>query len=279
MKPGVDFAAVVRLDLAEVVRSRWLAICLALYAGLAAVFVAAGLRESGVIGFTGMGRVLFSLCHTLVLLLPLLALVATGQVVNRARDEGTLELLMSQPIRRDRYLMALLAVRFGALVLPLVGLFALLGLAGAAWAGAGVAAGIAARASALCAALLFAFTSLGLLISVRVRSPARANAYVILCWLAGVALVDFALIGAMLRWHLQPRAVLLLAALNPVQDARLALLSAGGVDLETLGPVGFYLIQTLGANGLLALGIGWPVALGAAAFGQALRAFRRGDLV
>jgi len=279
VKPGVDFAAVVRLDLAEVVRSRWLAICLALYAGLAAVFVAAGLRESGVIGFTGMGRVLFSLCHTLVLLLPLLALVATGQVVNRARDEGTLELLMSQPIRRDRYLMALLAVRFGALVLPLVGLFALLGLAGAAWAGAGVAAGIAARASALCAALLFAFTSLGLLISVRVRSPARANAYVILCWLAGVALVDFALIGAMLRWHLQPRAVLLLAALNPVQDARLALLSAGGVDLETLGPVGFYLIQTLGANGLLALGIGWPVALGAAAFGQALRAFRRGDLV
>jgi ABC-2 type transport system permease protein len=279
VKPGPDFAAVVRLDLAEVVRSRWLVVCLALYAGLAAIFIAAGLRESGVIGFTGLGRVVFSLCHTLVLLLPLLALVATGQVVNRARDEGTLELLMSQPIRRDRFLFALLAVRFGALVLPLVGLFTLLALAGAAWTGAGAAAGIATRAAAICAALLFAFTALGLLISVRVRSPARANAYVILCWLAGVALVDFALIGAMLRWHLQPRAVLLLAALNPVQDARLALLSAGGVDLETLGPVGFYLARTLGANGLLALGVVWPVALGAVAFRQALRAFRRGDLV
>lgn len=279
MKPSVDFAAVARLDLAEVVRSRWLAICLALYAGLAAIFLAAGLRESGVVGFTGMGRVLFSLCHTLVLILPLVALVATGQVVNRARDEGTLELLMSQPIRRDRYLVALLAVRFGALALPLLGLFALLAIVGSVFAGAGAAAAIAARASVLCAALLFAFTAIGLLISVRVRSPARANAYVILCWLAGVALVDFALIGAMLRWHLQPRAVLLLAALNPVQDARLALLSAGGVDLETLGPVGFYLIQTLGANGLLALGVVWPVALGASAFTQALRAFRRGDLV
>jgi ABC-type transport system involved in multi-copper enzyme maturation permease subunit len=223
--------------------------------------------------------VVFSLCHTLVLLLPLLALVATGQVVNRARDEGTLELLMSQPIRRDRFLVALLAVRFGALVLPLAALLTLLALAGAAWTGAGAAAGIATRAAAICAALLFAFTALGLLISVRVRSPARANAYVILCWLAGVALVDFALIGAMLRWHLQPRAVLLLAALNPVQDARLALLSAGGVDLETLGPVGFYLARTLGANGLLALGVVWPVALGAVAFRQALRAFRRGDLV
>ena len=279
MKRAGDFAAIVRLDFAEVVRSRWLAICLVLYAVLAAVFVAAGLRESAVVGFTGLGRVLFSLCHTLVLLLPLVALVATGQVVNRARDEGTLELLMSQPIRRDRYLIALLAVRFAALTAPLLLLFALLALAGAAWTGAGAAAGIASRASALCAALLFAFTSFGLLISVRVRSPARANAYVILCWLAGVALLDFALIGAMLRWHLQPRAVLLLAALNPVQDARLALLSSGGIDLETLGPVGFYLVQTLGANGLFALGVCWPVALGAASFALALRAFRRGDLV
>jgi ABC-type transport system involved in multi-copper enzyme maturation permease subunit len=200
-------------------------------------------------------------------------------VVNRARDEGTLELLMSQPIRRDRYLFAILAVRFGALVLPLLAIFALLGVVGAAWSGAGAAAGIAARASALCAALLFAFTSIGLLISVRVRSPARANAYVILCWLAGVALVDFALIGAMLRWQLQPRAVLLLAALNPVQAARLGLLSAGGVDLETLGPVGFYLVQTLGPYGLLALGVVWPTVLGAAAFALALRAFRRFDLV
>jgi len=279
VRPGADFAAVVRLDLAEVVRSRWLVLCLALYVGLAAVFIAAGLRESGVVGFTGLGRVLFSLCHSLVLILPLVALVATGQVVNRARDEGTLELLMSQPIRRERYLVALLAVRFGALVLPLLGIFALLALVGAAWAGAGVASDMALRASALCASLLFAFTAFGLLISVRVRSPARANAYVILCWLAAVALVDFALIGAMLRWHLQPRAVLLLAALNPVQDARLALLSAGGMDLETLGPVGFYLIQALGANGLLALGIVWPVALGASAFTLALRTFRRGDLV
>ncbi len=279
MRLGPDFEAVVRLDLAEVVRSRWLAVCLTLYAGLAAIFVAAGLRESGVIGFTGMGRVLFSLCHTLVLVLPLVALVATGQVVNRARDEGTLELLMSQPIRRDRYLIAVLAVRFGALALPLVALFALLAVAGGMISGAGVAFEIAARASALCGALLFAFTTLGLLISVRVRSPARANAYVLVCWLAGVAILDFALIGAMLRWHLQPRAVLLLAALNPVQDVRLALLSAGGADLESLGPVGVYLIQSLGAGGLLALGLVWPLALGVAAFQQALRAFRRGDLV
>ena len=78
--------AVARLDWAEVQRTRWLAVCLTLYALLAALFVLVGLRESTVLGFSGAGRVLLSLCHGLILLLPLLALLVTGQVVNRARD-------------------------------------------------------------------------------------------------------------------------------------------------------------------------------------------------
>jgi len=154
-----------------------------------------------------------------------------GQVRYRCDKAGIVHCTIGkasfQPAALRENLIALLAVRLGALVLPLVGLFVLLAIAGAAWSGAGAAAGIASRASALCAALLFAFTSFGLLISVRVRSPARANAYVILCWLAGVALVDFALIGAMLRWHLQPRAVLLLAALKQREvDERIELTDA-----------------------------------------------------
>ena len=70
MTPSADLAAIARLDLAEVARSRWLVTCLAVYAVLGGVFVLVGLRESTVIGFTGMGRVLFSLCHALVLILP-----------------------------------------------------------------------------------------------------------------------------------------------------------------------------------------------------------------
>ncbi len=49
--------------------------------------------------------------HALVLLLPLLALTATGQVVNRARDDGTLELLFSQPIRREAFYFAAVTAR------------------------------------------------------------------------------------------------------------------------------------------------------------------------
>jgi ribosomal protein S12 methylthiotransferase len=84
------------------------------------------------------------------------------------------------------------------------------------------------------AALIWAFTGLGLAVSVFTRNVARAMVHGLILWALGVALVDFALVGAMLQWSLNPRVVFLLAALNPVQAARLALLAGLATDLETL---------------------------------------------
>lgn len=274
-----EIGAMARLDLAEVVRSRWLVVCAALYGALAALFVLVGLRESSVVDFTGMGRVLFSLCHALVLLLPLVALSLTGQVVNRARDEGALELYLTHPVRRIHYFAAVSLVRYGALALPLAALLLLLGGLGWLAFGQAVPWSFVARSIAVCAALVWAFAALGLALSVRVRSPARAMTWLVLFWVAGVALLDFGLIGLMLSWRLEPRAVFLLAALNPVESARLALLSAAEPELATLGPVGFYLATRLGAGRLLALGIGWPLFFGCAAWLFALWSFRRQDAI
>lgn len=273
-----EIAAMARLDWAEVARSRWLVVCLGLYALLAAVFVLVGLRESSVVGFTGMGRVLFSLCHALVLVLPLVALAVTGQVVNRAREDGSLELLMSQPVSRANYFVAVTAVRTLALALPLALLLLGLGLAGWALWGQAVPWTLILRSSAVCTALLWAFAALGLLVSVRVRSAARAMTYLVLLWFAGVALLDFGLIGLMLSWRLHPESVFLLAALNPVEAARLALLSAAEPELAVLGPVGLFLADRLGPGALFALGVGWPLVFGAGAWGAALRSLRRGDI-
>jgi ABC-2 type transport system permease protein len=271
-----DFLAIARLDLAEVVRSRWLATCLAVYASLAAVFVGVGLRESSVVGFTGMGRVVFSLCHALVLFLPLIALAVTGQVVSRAREEGALELLLAQPIRRGSYFAAVSAVRLGAITLPLVALLFALAF-GSVLTGHPVPLVLAARAAAVCTALLVAFAGLGIALSATVRNPARAMTYLIVCWAAAVALLDFGLIGLLLRSPLDPRTVFLLAAANPVQDARLALLAAVEPELTTLGPVGFWIAHRFGRTALLVLGLGWPVAFGALLWGAACQRFRRGD--
>jgi ABC-type transport system involved in multi-copper enzyme maturation permease subunit len=275
----IELAAVMRLDAREVLRSRWIVLCVAVYGALGAVFVWVGLRESSALGFTGMGRVLFSLCHALVLVLPLLALLATGQVVNRARDDGTLELLFANPIGRDAYLIGVTLVRLAALALPLV--VVMLGLAAAGsfafeqvvpWRFLG-------RAIALSTTLLIAFVGIGIATSVWVRQPARATTLLLLAWALAVALLDFAAIGWLLQWRVPARAVFAIAAANPVQASRMALLAAAEPTLATLGPVGFYLANHLGPQRLVALGLGWPALAGALAWLLAWRRFQRGDVV
>lgn len=273
-----EFAAVARLDLGEVLRSRWLLLCVLLYALLGGVFVLVGLRESSVLGFTGLGRVLFSLCHALVLLLPLLALLGTVQTVNRARDDGSLEVYLSHPIGRGAFLAGVTGVRLAALALPLAGVMVAVALAGSA-GGQAIPWSFLGRSLAVCVALLGAYVGVGVATSVLVRNPARAMTLVFLIWTVSVTLLDFAGIALLLQWRVSPQAVFALAAVNPVQTARMALLASAEPTLATLGPVGFYLANRLGANALFALGLAWPALVGVVAWLAAWNAFRRGDAV
>lgn len=274
-----EIAVAARLDLAEVLRSRWLWFCLGVHAVLAATFVLVGLNESGVVGFTGMGRALMSWSHALLFLLPLLALSATSQVVNSARDDGSLELLLSQPMSRSGYYLGITLVRTAALVAPLLVTMPAVALAGALVFDQEVPWAFLWRGLAVSAALLWCFTALGLCLSTLVRNQSKALMLTILCWVGGVLLIDFGLVGVLLQWELPPQAVFALAALNPVQCARLALLSAAQPELATFGPVGFFLANRIGPQGLLALGLCWPLLLGVTAWVWGLGAFRRRDLV
>jgi ABC-type transport system involved in multi-copper enzyme maturation permease subunit len=269
--------AAARLDLAEVVRSRWLVFCAAVYVVLAGVLVPVGMRESTMLGFTGMGRVLLAFSHGLVLVLPLLALTATGPVVNRARDDGSLELLLTHPIRRSAWLIGVTMTRYAVLIVPLAALFIAMGVIGQA-RGQVIPWGFVGRVIAISATLVWAFVGIGMAISVLVRNQARAITYVVLAWGLAVVLLDVGLVSLMLRWRLDPHAVFTLASLNPVQDARLALLSSLEPDLGTLGPVGFYLSTKVGHGALFVLGIAWPIALGTIAWCVGLLGFRRNDI-
>jgi ABC-2 type transport system permease protein len=270
---------VVRLDFAEVLRSRWLVFCVGVFALIAAIFTFVGLRESTVLGFTGMSRALLSFMNVLVLVLPLLALTATTQAIARARDDGALELLLTQPISRSEYFGALAVVRYLALLLPLAALVVVMSALGVIVFGEEVAWSFLFRTLALSAALLWAFVGLGLLVAAYVHDLAKAIMYALLLWALGVALLDFALVGMMLAWRLDARVVFLLAALNPVEASRLALLSSATPDLGVLGPVGFFLATRIGPSALFALGIAWPGLVGTAAFAVAMQRFRRADLV
>lgn len=274
-----EIAAVARLDLAEVLRSRWLVFCLVVHAALASMFVLVGLRESSVVGFTGMGRALMSFSHALLFLLPLLALSATTQVVNSARDDGSLELLLSHPIRRRSYFIGVSIVRILALVVPVWIAMPIMGVVGTATFDQDVPWDFLLRGMSVSTALLLCFVAIGLLLSTIVRNQAKALMLTILVWAAGVAMIDFGLVGLMLQWELPPAAVFALAGLNPVQSARLALLSAAQPELSTFGPVGFFMANKIGTTGLLIAGIAWPLLLGLTAWVWSLWLFQRRDLL
>jgi ABC-2 type transport system permease protein len=272
------FVAALRLDLAESLRSRWALLCLIIYAGIGAVFVLVGMRESALLGFTGTSRVLLGTTHFLLLVIPLLALLATAQVVNRAREDGALELWLSQPIGRTEYLLAVALSRYVVLTTPFVLALLIFGVLLGAAGGAPVAWELLLRAAAIGAALNAAFVGLGLALSTWLDAPAKSATAAIFLWMLSVALLDFALVGAMLQWRLQPQAIFALAVINPVQAARMALLSAQDPELSVLGPVGFYLVHQVGARTVLALGTLWPACVAALALGVSWLRIRSRDV-
>jgi ABC-2 type transport system permease protein len=271
--------AMARLDAADLIRSRWPIVCALVYALIAAAFVSVGLRESAVLGFTVMTRVLVSFTQVIDVVLPLLALGGTALVIGRARRDGTFELFFSHPVGRRDYFAAITLVRTVSLVVPLLILMGGLAVTGRFAFGEPVPWGWLGRASAIVVALAWSFTAAGLLISVRVTEPSRAMGYLLAAWIGAVLLVDSAVIGALLRWHWPPAVVFAVAAVNPVETARVALLATAEPTLGTLGPVGWYLFDAVGANVLLIAGVVWPAAAGLLVWLGARRSFERGDLV
>lgn len=272
-------AVLFRLELAESLRSRWLAFTAVVYTLVFGVFIWLGLRESSVLGFTGMSRVVLNVANAMVLTIPLVALVSTTQSIVRARTSGFFELFLSQPVKRVEWLRAALLARLCVVVAPLVALLLLALAYGAGEGLRGPLVPMVLRSLVVVLGLAWAFVGVGLWISATAKSAERATVLALVAWLLAAMLHDFALIGVLLSWKLTPAVVFTLAALNPVESSRIAIL--GGIDpeLSVLGPVGFWLANTLGPTWSMVVGVGWPVVLGALASHLAVRRVVRSDLV
>jgi len=270
--------ALLRLELADALRSRWVLFTAATYVLVFGAFVWLGLRESRVLGFTGLSRVVLNVSNAVVIVLPLVALVSTNQGIVRARGTGLFELLLAQPVKREDWLFSAVASRLAVIVGPLVVLLVATLVAG--WVtGERSLAPLVGRTLLVVSSLTFAFVGVGFFVSSAARTTERATVYALVTWLGASVLHDFGLIGVLLRWRLSPAAVFGLAAANPVEAARIAILSGVDPDLSVLGPVGFWLANALGPRLALAVGVGWPLLLGTLALALARRNLARSDLV
>jgi ABC-2 type transport system permease protein len=271
--------ALFRLELSEAMRSRWLAFTAAVYGLVFSGFIWFGLRESRVLGFTGLSRVVLNVANAVVLAVPLVALVATSQTIVRARQSGFFELMLSQPVRRADWFASVVASRFFVVVGPLVVMLLGALVFGRFGARDSALGPIVARSLVVTVSLSWAFLGIGFWISARARTPERAMVLALVAWLCAAALHDFALVGALLRFRLPPEIVFALAAANPVEAARIAILGAVDPELSVLGPVGFWLANRLGPSLCLAVGAGWPALLGTFAMWRAQRRLVTSDLV
>lgn len=281
-RPGAlgRIAILTRLEMAESLRSRWLLFAAISYGLGLGAFIWLGLRESSVLGFTGLSRVVLGVCNAMVVILPLVALVATCQAVTRARATGHLELLLTQPVRRTEWFTSLLVARAFTLIAPLAVLLVLLGVAQLWNTDADPQlAPMSLHALAVSGSLLVAFLGLGSLVSAAAKTAERAVVMALLLWLATAALHDFALIGVLLQWRVSPQIVFGLAAVNPIEAARLAVLSSIDPELSVLGPVGFWIANQLGPVATYTFGLLYPVVVGVAAALLAARLVNRRDAV
>jgi ABC-2 type transport system permease protein len=272
------FAALLRLELADALRSRWVAMTAAIYVSLAGAFVWLGLRESTVLGFTGLSRVLLNLANAVLLVFPLVVLVGTHSAIVRARTSGFCELMLTQPVKRSTWFFSLLVSRLLVLVGPLVVLLVGCFVAAAFLAPEPGMLAIGLKSLAVCAALVFAFIGLGLLVSAWSRNAERAMVGSLVLFVTTAALHDVLLITVLLRTSLPPQVVFALSALNPSEAARVGILASADPELSVLGPVGFWLANTLGPGLALLVAIAWPALLGALATFAALRRTQRMDL-
>lgn len=271
--------ALFRLEMADALRSRWVVFTAAVYGAVFAAFVWLGLRESTVLGFTGLSRVVLNVANAVVIAVPLVALVASSQTIVRARTSGFFELVLAQPCRRQDWLVAVIASRVVVVLGPLAGLLLGTLVTGLVTGSDEALVPLVLRSLAVTAGLSWAFLGIGFLASSLAPTPERATVYALLAWVVGAALHDFALIGALLRFRLAPEAVFALAAANPVEAARVALLSGVDPELGVLGPVGFWLANSFGSKLTLLVGVGWPVVLGSLCLMLAARRLGRADLV
>jgi ABC-2 type transport system permease protein len=270
--------AFLRLELADALRSRWVVFTALTYTVVFGGFVWLGLRESSVLGFTGLSRVVLNMANAVAIVLPLLSLVATNQTIVRARSSGYFELFLAQPCRRGDWFVAMLGSRLLVITGPLLVLLAVV-LAVGSMRGEPALLPLVMKSAAVTLTLSFAFVGVGLLISAVVKTSERATICALLAWLLASALHDLALIGVLLRMRMQPQIVFAIAASNPIEAARLAILSGVDPDLSVLGPVGFWLANSFGPALTFAIGVGWPLLLGTLTTIAAARVVARMDLV
>ena len=127
--------------------------------------------------------------------------------------------------------------------------------------------------------LSFTFLGIAFFISSVVKSTDIALGSSFMVWIILLGFIDIALIGLMLQNRVNDEVIISIAMLNPIEVFRIGAISLFDPELTVIGPVAYYLLDSLGAKLLMAYAVLYPLVLGAIFAFWGYRVFKKKDLL
>jgi ABC-2 type transport system permease protein len=266
------------LDLKESIRAKWFLVYSLVFGGMIALFFIAGVTESQVMGFSGLSRLLLMYIQVTIVILPIFILITTVRSISGDRDNHILEYMLSFPISLKQYYWGKIIGRFITVYLPV--LFAMIvAIVYGFTKGADIPWDIFFLYTGLLFALSSAFLGIAFFISSFVKSSEVALGIAFFIWIALLAFIDIALISLMMQQRMNEELIIFIAMINPMEIFRVAAISLFDPELTVMGPVAFYILDSMSQATFVFLSIAYPVLLGMlfAFFGFVI--FKKKDLV
>ena len=266
------------LDIRESLRSKWFYLYSIVFGGLMALFFITGVADSVVMGFTGLSRLLLVFIQVTIIILPIFILVTTVKSISGDRESNVLEYMLSFPISLTHYYWGKMLGRFLTVFLPII--FALiLGIGFGIAKGGNLPWNMILLYSALLFAMCFVFLGIAFFVSTIVKSSDIAVGSSFMIWIILLAFIDIALIGLMLQGRVNDGVIVTIALLNPIEVFRIGAISLFDPELTVIGPVAYYLLDTLGAKLLMFYSIFYPIIMGLLFSFLGYIAFKKKDLL
>ena len=239
---------IIRKELLDARGNRWLYLYAVVVALLGVVIAETGIQAGGAISLQVFGRTTATLVNLCLFLAPLVAITLGTSTISAERDQGTLEQLLAQPITRSELIIGKYFGLWIALFMATI----------IGFAPAGIIIGLHASFVQALHFLLYPMLSqllisvmlaIGMLISVRAKSRAQANAVGIAVWFICVLAYDILLLGSLSVISLPADALAAMLFLNPVDSSRILSVITLEPDLYVLGPAGAFLVDTFSSTG------------------------------
>jgi ABC-2 type transport system permease protein len=225
------------------------------------LFFVTGVSDSVVMGFSGLSRVLLIFIQVTIIILPIFILITTVKSISSDRESNVLEYMLSFPVSLRDYYWGKILGRFITVFTPV--LFALLiSVVYGLIHGGDMPWKVLGLYSLLLVSISVVFLGMAFLISTLVKSSDIALGMAFLIWILLLAFLDIALMGLMLQNRMDDNAIVTIAMLNPIEVFRIGAIALFDPELTVIGPVAYYLLDTLGSVWLMVYSVVYPIVLG-----------------